>query len=121
MASCAARCRAAPGCAASTYHRQGAAALGGRAARPGPCVLHSSCRARDTRSCPACVTTILACTQRGEEEVEVEVEGEVEGEVEQEAGGGLLLLGGFALRHVRHVESVGCAAQVSSHWPSPVT
>ena len=76
-------------------------------------MLHSSCRARDTRSCPACVTTILACTQRGEEG-----EGEVE---EQEAGGGLLLLGGFALRHVRHVESVGCAAQVSSDWPSPVT
>ena len=77
-------------------------------------MLHSSCRARDTRSCPACVTTILACTQRGEE-------GEVEEEGEGEAGGGLLLLGGFALRHVRHVESVGCAAQVSSHWPSPVT
>ena len=114
MASCAARCRAAPGCAASTYHRQGAAALGGRVARPGPCVLHSSCRARDTRSCPACVTTILACTERGEGE-----EGEVE---KQEAGGGLLLLlGGFALRHVRHVESVGCAAQVSSDWPSQVT
>ena len=113
MASCAARCRAAPGCAASTYHRQGAAALGGRAVRPGPCVLHSSCRARDTRSCPACVTTILACTHRGEGEVG-------EGE-QQEAGGGLLLLGGFALRHVRHVESVGCAAQVSSDWPSLVT
>ena len=113
MASCAARCRAAPGCAASTYHRQGAAALGGRVARPGPCVLHSSCRARDTRSCPACVTTILACTERGEGE-----EGEEE---QQEAGGGLLLLGGFALRHVRHVESVGCAAQVSSDWPSQVT
>ena len=78
-------------------------------------MLHSSCRARDTRSCPACVTTILACTDRGEV-------GEVgEGEGEQEAGGGLLLLGGFALRHVRHVESVGCAAQVSSDWPSPVT
>ena len=115
MASCAARCRAAPGCAASTYHRQGAAALGGRVARPGPCVLHSSCRARDTRSCPACVTTILACTEQGEGE---EGEGEEE---QQEAGGGLLLLGGFALRHVRHVESVGCAAQVSSDWPSQVT
>ena len=114
MASCAARCRAAPGCAASTYHRQGAAALGGRVARPGPCVLHSSCRARDTRSCPACVTTILACTDQGEE-------GEVGEEEQQEAGGGLLLLGGFALRHVRHVESVGCAAQVSSDWPSQVT
>ena len=76
-------------------------------------MLHSSCRARDTRSCPACVTTILACTEQGEgEEVEVE---------QQEAGGGLLLLGGFALRHVRHVESVGCAAQVSSDWPSQVT
>ena len=74
-------------------------------------MLHSSCRARDTRSCPACVTTILACSERGEEG---------EGE-QQEAGGGLLLLGGFALRHVRHVESVGCAAQVSSDWPSPVT
>ena len=73
-------------------------------------MLHSSCRARDTRSCPACVTTILACSEQGEE-----------GEEQQEAGGGLLLLGGFALRHVRHVESVGCAAQVSSHWPSPVT
>ena len=73
--------RAAPGCAASTYHRQGAAALGGRAARPGPCVLHSSCRARDTRSCPACVTTILACTHRGEEEV-----GEGEGENLAEEG-----------------------------------
>ena len=85
-------------------------------ARPGPCVLHSSCRARDTRSCPACVTTILACTERGEGEGE-----EWEGE-QQEAGGGLLLLlGGFALRHVRHVESVGCAAQVSSDWPSQVT
>ena len=114
MASCAARCRAAPGCAASTYHRQGAAALGGRVARPGPCVLHSSCRARDTRSCPACVTTILACTEQGEEWEEGEGE-------KQEAGGGLLLLGGFALRHVRHVESVGCAAQVSSDWPSQVT
>ena len=78
-------------------------------------MLHSSCRARDTRSCPACVTTILACSERGEEEVgEEEVE-------QQEAGGGLLLLGGFALRHVRHVESVGCAAQVSSDWPSQVT
>ena len=78
-------------------------------------MLHSSCRARDTRSCPACVTTILACSHRGEGE------GEGEGEEQQEAGGGLLLLGGFALRHVRHVESVGCAAQVSSDWPSPVT
>ena len=79
-------------------------------------MLHSSCRARDTRSCPACVTTILACSDRGEEG-----EGEGEEGEQQEAGGGLLLLGGFALRHVRHVESVGFAAQVSSYWPSQVT
>ena len=103
LSVCEAACRSAPDCAGFTFHGQG----GGGLVYSSPCVLVTSCRVEDSRWCRDCVSFILGgCRQEEEVRMTSQRRMWVDESFDEEDGQAVLLLGGFALDHVHHVESV---------------
>ena len=106
LSVCEAACRSDPECQGFTFHGQG----GGGLVYSSPCVLVTSCRVEDSRWCRDCVSLIIGGC-RHEEEVRMTSQRRmwVDEDIDDEDGQVVLLLGGFALDHVHHVESVSVA------------
>ena len=106
LSVCEAACRSDPDCKGFTFHGQG----GGGLVYSSPCVLVTSCRVEDSRWCRDCVSLIIGGC-RHEEEVRMTSQRRMwlDEDIDDEDGQVVLLLGGFALDHVHHVESVSVA------------